>query len=580
MEYSTDEEVSEALLDESILKGDYAGIDPRKIKRVKREVRITLPSSPMVPTYPESFIAWYKDHGMTAGMKAALQGTGWTDQDIAYCKTRFIKKYGVTAGYKLRYPDEALSEDDQPGAGGFADLIAMSPPPMVQQGTSSQMGEPNQYECLISTAKAAMAKRETQSKAGKGAKRKGGPTVEPPPKKPCTLTAALGRAPLDTETGTAPETQVPTPGETGAVMALGASSLEDYLTGRDTQTSGTMATVGQVPPPSSETNPTVPSMGGFLAELKGMLPKARPKKAPVPTPIPRRPGGKWIPVLGKPTPSVVTAASVLVPRQKTGGGSTESTRSIAPQRTDEDTSIWLEGSSVAVPAPATLEVHQTEPVILDALDSTPVPAEAVEDVATGNVEMAQTEVTTEVVHQETPATPVASPTRENTATPEAGPVQRSTATDTVPEPCQEPLAMRDEENVPTEMTGPVQEEVPVRLLQTTVGLDPYEGQQEGPNKNWEASNVSPTPAEGGPEQEKSAAAEDLPSVGGLERQGTEGEGTPVEAGTPHEESIHGSTRDSPPEEEEANESQDPESEPSGSDNPDQEGEGSPDREAS
>ena len=141
VEYSTDEEVSETLLDESILKGDYAGIDTQKIRRVKREVRITLPSSPMVPTYPESFIAWYKDHGMTVGMKAALRGTGWTDQDIASCRARFIKRYGVTAGYKLRYPDEVLLEDDQRGAGGFADLIATSPPPVVQQGTSSQARE-------------------------------------------------------------------------------------------------------------------------------------------------------------------------------------------------------------------------------------------------------------------------------------------------------------------------------------------------------------------------------------------------------------------------------------------------------
>ena len=225
VEYSTDEEVSEALLDESILQGDYAGIDTRKIKRVKREVRITLPSNPMVPTYPESFIAWYKDHGMTAGMKAALRGTGWTGQDIAYCKTRFIKKYGVTVGYKLRYPDEALSEDDQPGAGGFTDLIATSPPLMVQQGTSSQTREPDRYERSISTAKAAMARREAQSKAGKGAKRKGGSTLEPLPKKARTPTAALGRAPSDTETGTAPETQVLTPGEIGAVMVLEASSL-------------------------------------------------------------------------------------------------------------------------------------------------------------------------------------------------------------------------------------------------------------------------------------------------------------------------------------------------------------------
>ena len=165
-----------------------------------------------------------------------------------------------------------------------------------------------------------MAERETQSKVGKGAKQKGGPTVEPPPKKTRTPTATLSKAPLDTETGTVPATQVSTPGEMGAVMALGASSLKDYLTGRDTQTSGTTATVGQVPTPSSETNPAMQSMGGFLVDLKGMLPKARPKKAPVQTLIPRRTGGKWIPVLGKPMPSVVT---VLVPQQKMGGISTE-----------------------------------------------------------------------------------------------------------------------------------------------------------------------------------------------------------------------------------------------------------------
>ena len=327
MEYSTDEEVSETLLDKSILKGDYAGIDTQKIKRVKREVRITL------PTYPESFIAWYKDHGMTAGMKAALRGTGWTDRDIASCKMRFIKRYGVTAGYQLKYPDEALSEDDQPGAGGFADLCATSPPPVVQQGTSSQVREADRYECLISTAKAAMAQREAQSKAGKEAKRKGGPTMEPPPKKTRMPTATLSKAPSDSKTGTVPVTQVLTPGETGSVMALGASPLEDYLTGRDTQTPGTTATVGQVPNPSSGTNPAMQSMGGFLG--MGMLPKARPKKVPVPTPIPRRSGGKWIPVLGKPAPSVATAASLLVPQKTTGGTSRESAQGTVPTRTDQ-----------------------------------------------------------------------------------------------------------------------------------------------------------------------------------------------------------------------------------------------------
>ena len=570
MEYSTDEEVSETLLDESILKGDYAGIDTQKIKRVKREVRITLPSSPMVPTYPESFIAWYKDHGMTVGMKAALRGTGWTDQDIASCKTRFIKRYGVTAGYKLRYPDEALSEDDQPGAGGFADLIATSPPPVVQQGMSSQAREADRYERLISTAKAAMAQRKAQSKAGKEAKQKGGPTMEPPPKRTRMPTATLSKAPSDSETGTVPATQVSTPGETGAVMALGASSLEDYLTGRDTQTPGTTATVGQVPNPSSGTNPAVQSMGGFLADLKGMLPKARPKKAPVPTPIPRRSGGKWIPVLGKPAPSVATAASLLVPQQTMGGTSRESAQGTAPTRTDQSAQPGLEGPSVAVPASVTSGVQQAEPVLPDAPDSTQVPVGATEDTIAGDVEVARTEETTEVVQQETSAAPVASSGGGNTTTPEVGPDQCPTVTDTASEPHQELLAEGEEGNVPAEMTGPMQEDAPVTLLQTTAGLDPYGGQREEPDLTQEARGDPSTSGARGPEQEESAGNEELPSVDSLEGQGSEGGDTPAATGTPHDESVRESTRDSSPKEEEADESQDPGSEPPESDNAEQE----------
>ena len=160
----------------------------------------------------------------------------------------------------------------------------------------------------------------------------------------------------------------------------------------------------------------MPDMGGFLVELKGMLPKARPKRAPVSTPIPRRPGGKWIPVLGKPTPSVDTAASVLVPQQKMGGESTESTRSTAPPSQAEDTPSRLEGTSVVVSAPVTLEGHQAEPVALGAPDGAPVPAEAVEDIATENMRTARTEVTTGVVHQGTPEAPVAGSSGENMAT--------------------------------------------------------------------------------------------------------------------------------------------------------------------
>ena len=238
---------------------------------------------------------------------------------------------------------------------------------------------------------------------------------------------------------------------------------------------------------------------------------------------------------------------------------------------------WLEGPSVAAPAPVTLEVHQTEAVVLDASDSTQVPVKMAEDTATGGMETAQIEETTEVVHQETSAAPVASLGRENTVTPEADPVQCSTATDTVPEPCQEPLAMRDEESVP-EMMGPVWEGAPVMLLQTTAGLDPYGGQQEEPDPTQEARDVSSMPGVHGSEQEERAGNEELSSVDSLEGQGSKGGDMPAETGTPHDESVHESTRDSSPKEEEADESHDPGSEPPESDNAEQEHEGPPDGE--
>ena len=137
--------MSETLLDAAITEGEYAGIDTHKIKRVKKDVKLTLPINPKMPTYPESFVAWYKHHDMTAGMKAALQGAGWSEEDINYCKTRFIKKYGVSVGYKICYLGEALLEDDKPGAWGLADLIVTAPPQAAQPGVPMQGSRIDRY---------------------------------------------------------------------------------------------------------------------------------------------------------------------------------------------------------------------------------------------------------------------------------------------------------------------------------------------------------------------------------------------------------------------------------------------------
>ena len=172
-----------------------------------------------------------------------------------------------------------------------------------------------------------------------------------------------------------------------------------------------------------------------------------------------------------------------------------------------------------VPASVTSGVQWAEPALPDAPDSTQVPVGMTEDTIARDVEVARTEETTEVVQQETSAAPVASSGGGNTTTPEVGPDQRPTVTDPASEPRQEPLAVRDEESMP-EMTGPVREEAPVMLLQTTTGLDCYGEQREETDLTQEARDVPSTPGVHGPEQEESAGNEELPSVDSLEGQGS------------------------------------------------------------
>ena len=73
IEYSTNEEVSESILDEAVRQGGYMTIDMRHIKRIKKSIELTPPMTPRAATYPEMFITWYKDHGMMRGMKSATR---------------------------------------------------------------------------------------------------------------------------------------------------------------------------------------------------------------------------------------------------------------------------------------------------------------------------------------------------------------------------------------------------------------------------------------------------------------------------------------------------------------------------
>ena len=71
LEYSSNE-MSESQLDQISL--EYPTVaDMAKIKKMRKSLKLTIPCHPTVEGLTDSFIAWYKDHGMTMSLRKALE---------------------------------------------------------------------------------------------------------------------------------------------------------------------------------------------------------------------------------------------------------------------------------------------------------------------------------------------------------------------------------------------------------------------------------------------------------------------------------------------------------------------------
>ena len=122
LEYSSNE-VSESQLDQLIFPEYPTVKDVAKIKKMKKSVKLTIPHHPTVEGLTESFIAWYKDHGMTTSLRKALKANRWMEQMIHKFKWVYIRKYKISQDYVMRYPDKKLSDKDEWEEGGLADLV-------------------------------------------------------------------------------------------------------------------------------------------------------------------------------------------------------------------------------------------------------------------------------------------------------------------------------------------------------------------------------------------------------------------------------------------------------------------------
>ena len=121
LEYSSDE-MSESQLDQISL--EYPTVaDVAKIKKARKSVKLTIPCHPTVEGLTDSFIAWYKERGMTTSLRKAFEANRWAEKMIQEFKQVYITKYKISQDYAVRYLDEKLSDKDELEGGGLADLV-------------------------------------------------------------------------------------------------------------------------------------------------------------------------------------------------------------------------------------------------------------------------------------------------------------------------------------------------------------------------------------------------------------------------------------------------------------------------
>ena len=83
-------------------------------KRVKKQIHLTLPTSPAHVTTTESFMAFFINHGLTRALQKAFAGRGWSTDQMREFVANFQKKHGQQVPMPKIYGDEDTSDDEGP----------------------------------------------------------------------------------------------------------------------------------------------------------------------------------------------------------------------------------------------------------------------------------------------------------------------------------------------------------------------------------------------------------------------------------------------------------------------------------
>ena len=99
LEYSSDEDPQQV---------EGAGA----LKCVKKQIHLTLPTSPAHVTTTESFTAFFINHGLTRALQKAFAKRGWSTDQMREFVTNFQKKHGQQVPMPKIYGDEDSSDSE------------------------------------------------------------------------------------------------------------------------------------------------------------------------------------------------------------------------------------------------------------------------------------------------------------------------------------------------------------------------------------------------------------------------------------------------------------------------------------
>ena len=81
-------------------------------KCVKKQIHLTLPTSPAHVTMTESFTAFFINHGLTWALQKAFEKRGWSTNQMREFITNFQKKHGQQVPMPKIYRDEDSSDSE------------------------------------------------------------------------------------------------------------------------------------------------------------------------------------------------------------------------------------------------------------------------------------------------------------------------------------------------------------------------------------------------------------------------------------------------------------------------------------